>query len=75
MVETGMDIFAEQEGEISDDDYFKKNSGKNKQYLGGSTCTCQGIEVPYLTQWSPKVSITSAILIDILVILDQSQGI
>ena len=65
-----MDIFAEQEGEVSDDDYFKKNSGKNKRYPGGSTCIFQGIEVPCLTQWIPKGSITSAILINMLATLD-----
>ena len=48
VVETGMDIFAEQEGEGSDDNYFKNNNGKNKQYPGGPTCNFQGTEVPCL---------------------------
>ena len=65
-----MDVFAEQEGEVSNDDCFKRNSGENKRYLGGYTCTFQEIEVPYLTQWSPKGPITSAIQIDILATLD-----
>jgi len=26
VVETGMDVFEEQEGEVSDDNYFKKNN-------------------------------------------------
>ena len=70
VVETGIDIFEEQEGEVSNDDYFKKISGENKRFLGGPTCIIQGIEVPCLTRWSPKGSITSVILIDILVTLD-----
>jgi len=70
VVETGMDIFAEQEGEGSDDNYFKNNNGENKQYPGGPTCNFQGTEVPCLMRWIPKGSITSAILIDILATLD-----
>ena len=68
--ETGMDIFAEQIGEVSDEDFFANNSGTNKRYPGGPTCTFQGKEVPCLTRWSPNGSITSAILIDILATLD-----
>ena len=37
--ETGMDIFAKQIGEVSNDDYFIKNSGKGKRYHGGPTCS------------------------------------
>ena len=70
VVEIEMDVFVEQEGEDSDDDYFKKNSGKNKRYPRGPTCTFQGTEVPCLTQWSPEGSITPAILMDILEILE-----
>ena len=68
--ETGIDAFAETEGRVSDADYFEKNSGKNKRFPGGPTCTCQGKEVPCLTRWSPSGSITSAILVDILSTLD-----
>ena len=35
VVDTGMDVFAQQEGEVSDDDFFVKNSGKNKRFSGG----------------------------------------
>ena len=69
--ETGMDVFAEKIGEVTDDDYFLKNTGKDKRYPGGPTCTFQGKEVPCLTRWSPKGSITSDILIDILATLDR----
>lgn len=68
--ETGIDVFAETEGDVSDADYFQKNSGKNKRFHGGPTCTFQGKEVPCLTRWSPSGSITSAILVNILSTLD-----
>ena len=70
VVDTGMDVFAQQEGEVSDDDFFINNSGKNKRFPGGPTCVFQGKEVPCLTRWSPKGSITAQILIDILHTLD-----
>ena len=44
LYETGMNIFAEQVGEVSDDDYFEQNSGPNKQYPGDPTCVFQGKE-------------------------------
>jgi hypothetical protein len=46
--ECGMDIFAEEIGEVTDDDYFAKNCGKGKKYPGGPTCVFQGKEVPCL---------------------------
>ena len=70
VVETGIDVFAPGEGDVRDDDFFKKNSGANKKNPGGPTCTFQGKEIPYLTRWSPKGSITAEILIDILATLD-----
>ena len=68
--ETGIDIFQEVEGNMSDDNYFAKNSGRGKRFPGGPAFTYQGKEVPCLTRWSPKGSITSAILVDILAALD-----
>ena len=38
LFETGMDIFADAEGDPSDADYFEQNSGIGKQYPGGPTC-------------------------------------
>ena len=35
--ETGMDIFCEQEGVVSDEFYFKNNSGPGKRFPGGPT--------------------------------------
>ena len=70
IVETGMDIFAEQVGEVSDKDYFANNSGTGKRYPGGPTCDFRGKKVPCLTRWSPKGSITSDILIDVLASLE-----
>ena len=49
VVETGMDIFAQQEGDVSDKDYFKQNTGVGKLYPGGPTCVFQGTEIPCLT--------------------------
>ena len=70
IVETGMDIFAEQEGTVSDADYLTKNKGPGKLFPGGPTCTFQGKEIPCLTRWSPSGSITAEILIDILATMD-----
>ena len=35
VVDTGMDVFAQQEGEVSDEDFFIKNSGPNKGFFWG----------------------------------------
>ena len=70
LYECGMDIFAEQIGEVGDEDFFEKNSGKGKLYPGGPTCTFQGKIVPTLTRFSPKGSITTEILVDIVGTLD-----
>ena len=56
---------------MSDKYYFKNNSGKGKQSPMGHTYIFQGKEVPCLTRWSPKSSITSKILIAILATLDE----
>ena len=69
--ETGIDIFTEMEGDVSDEHWFENNSGKGKRFPGGPSCTYQGKEVPCLTRWSPKGSITSQILVDILATIDQ----
>ena len=70
LYECGMDVFAEQIGEVGDEDFFEKNSGKGKLYPGGPTCTFQGKIVPTLTRFSPKGSITTEILVDIVGTLD-----
>ena len=69
LYETGINVFVKEEGNVSDDDYFQRNS-KGKRYPGGPTCTFQGVEVPCLTRWSKKGSITSEILVNILKMLD-----
>lgn len=68
--ETGIDVFAKTEGDVSDANYFKNNSGANKRFPGGPSCIFQGKTVSCLTRWSEKGSITSAILVDILATLD-----
>ena len=55
---------------MRDPNYFVNNSDPNKRFLGEPTYTFQGKEVSYLTRWSPKGSITSEILVDILGTLD-----
>ena len=50
--------------------YFQKEQRRNRKFPGGPTCTFQGKEIPCLTRWSPKGSITAEILIDILATLD-----
>ena len=53
-VETGIDVFAEAVGDVEDDDYFEKNTGKGKKYPCGPTCDVRGVTVPCLVRWSPK---------------------
>lgn len=45
LYETGMNIFTEQVGDVSNNDSFEENSGPNKRYPGGLTCLFQGKEV------------------------------
>ena len=73
MVETGIDMFAEEFGQVSDRDYILKNSGKNKRFPGGPTCTHRGIDIPCLCEWTENGSVTSDILRKILNVLDELQ--
>ena len=62
-VESGIDPFVAQTyGDASDDDYFDRNYGQGKLFPDGPTCKFQGNEIPCIVRWSPKGSITSAIL-------------
>ena len=70
ILETGMDIFAQVIGNEKEDDFFDKNYGPGKLYPGGPTCEFKGKKIPCLVRWSPKGSITSEILVDILKTLD-----
>ena len=38
-------MFAKTIGNIDDNDYFLKNSGKGKKFPGGPTCVVKGIEM------------------------------
>ena len=69
-VETGIDVFAEAVGNVDDDDYFERNTGKGKKYPCGPTCEVRGVTVPCLVRWSPKGGMTSEILRDICATLD-----
>ena len=70
MCETGLDLSAETIGDISDPDFFEKNSEKGKRFSGGPTCMIRGKEVPCFCRWSEKGGITSEILRDILQTLE-----
>ena len=59
LYECRMDVFLETEGDMGDDDYFERNSGPAKRYPGGLTYSFQGKDVPCLTRWIKKGSITS----------------
>ena len=48
MVETGIDMFAEEFGQVSDRDYILKNSGKNKRFPGGPTYFHHEIDIPHM---------------------------
>ena len=50
MVEMGIEPFAETIWNVLDKDYIIKNSGKNKQFLVGHTCTYQGIDIPCICE-------------------------
>ena len=67
---TGMDQFADVEGNAAEEDFFDKNSGPGKLYPGGPTCLFKGVEVPCMCRWTPKGSIDGSILLDILRTID-----
>jgi len=80
-VESGIDPFVAQiYGDASDDYFFDRNYGPGKLYPGGPTCKFQGKEIPCMVRWTPKGSITSAILaealehIDSFGVFDRSDG-
>jgi len=62
----GIDIFAEGTGEM----FSKQNYGKGKYFPGGPKCNFRGAEIPCYITCSPKGSITSEILADMLKWID-----
>ena len=66
VMETGMDIFVEQVGEVSDEFYFNENRGSGERYPGEPTYNFQRKDTPCLIRWIPKGSITSEMLVDIV---------
>lgn len=70
LYKTGMDQFVDIEGLASEEDFFDKNSGEEKLYPGGPMCTFKGVEVPCMCWWTPKGSVDSSILLDIVKTLD-----
>ena len=70
-LESGINPFVTQTyGDASDDDYFDRNYGPGKLFPGGPTCKFQGKEIPCMVRWTPKGSITSAILAEALAHID-----
>ena len=59
VVEKGMDGFAPEEGDVRDEDYFKRNSGPNKKSPVGLLYIFQGEEILCPMRWSPKGSNTN----------------
>ena len=68
--ELGVDPRAEVVGDLDDEDFVVKNMGDGMLFPGGPTCTYNGKKIPCMCRWSPKGSITSEILTDILRTLD-----
>ena len=68
--EMGVDPRVKPVGNADDEDYVLKNMGKGKLFPGGPSCTYQGKKIPCMCAWSPKGSMTSEILKDILKTLD-----
>ena len=71
LLETGMDVFADVVRNNDDADFFENNSGPNKLYPGGPTCSFKGKEVPCLVRWTTKGSINGTILVEMLKTLDE----
>ena len=59
LCETGLDLAGKTIGNVSDDNYFLKNSDKGKRFLGGPTCTFRGVKIPFFCSWSVKGGITA----------------
>ena len=70
LYETSMDPFDDIEGTPVEAEFFDNNSGPGKLYPGRSKCTYKGNKVPCMCCWTPKYSINSTILTDILRNLD-----
>jgi hypothetical protein len=66
----GIDITKDLFNEESDQDLFMMNTGKGKAMAGGPTCIFQGKEIPCFVCTSPKASITSQLLADMLCFID-----
>ena len=48
LVETGLDLKAETEGNPDNADLFFKNSGPGKRFPGGPTCNFRGVDIQCL---------------------------
>ena len=77
----GVDPRVEPAGNMDDEDYVLKNMGKVKLLPGGPSCTYRGKKIPCMREWSPKGSVISEILknivktLDTLEIFNRSTGI
>ena len=73
IVESGLNLLVPEFGEVVDSHYFCDNSGPGKRFLGGLSYDFDRKHVPCLTQWDKKGGITTNILCDIIVALDNTQ--
>ena len=70
-VESGINPFViETYVDTSDVDYFDKNFGPGKLFPGGLTCKFNNKEIPCMVWWTPKGSIISQILAEVLKHID-----
>jgi len=66
MIELGVNSFAEEIDEVTDNDFIMKNKGPYKKFPGGPTYYHDGKAIPYMCAWSEKGSMTTDILTEIL---------
>ena len=67
---SGIGLFAEPEGNTYDKDFVKNNTGKEKIYPGGPTCTYKNKRVPCLVRCLKEGCVNGHILRDIFEALD-----
>ena len=65
-VEVGIDISVQSDRDLDGTDFFLKNSGPGKYFIGGPICRFRSKDVPTIIRWSNSCSITSGIPVDTL---------
>jgi hypothetical protein len=67
---TGLNVFATKEGSENDADFISRNTGPDKMYPYGPTCSFKGKDVPCIVASSDEGGITSKLLVDFLKAMD-----